>query len=91
MAGQFLPVLALFGLGLRRFSMSPAHLPEARAIFRHFTAEEAQALVRSLASLRTEGEVESLLRAAALEKGGPDAALFLPRGTVSSPVLGGSP
>ena len=79
MAGQFLPVLALFGLGLRRFSMSPVHLPEARAIFRHFTAEEATALMRSVASLRTEAEVESILRAAALEKAGAHAAPFLSR------------
>jgi len=79
MAGQYLSLLAMFGLGLRRFSMSPAHLPEAHAVFRHFTAEEASALMKSVALLRTHGEIEGLLRAAAQEKGGPDALPFLPR------------
>jgi phosphotransferase system enzyme I (PtsI) len=69
MAGQFLPALALFGLGLRRFSMSPMHVPEARAVFRQFTVEEAESLVKSVASLRTEREVEAILREAAREKG----------------------
>jgi phosphotransferase system enzyme I (PtsI) len=79
MAGQGLTVLALFGLGLRRFSMSPAHLPEARAVFRRFTAEEAEGLLKAAASLRTQDEVEEFLRAAALEKGGADALPFLVR------------
>jgi phosphotransferase system enzyme I (PtsI) len=79
MAGQFLPALALFGLGLRRFSMSPMHLPEARTVFRHFTAEEAASLVKSVASLRTEREVEAILREAAREKGVADVGSFLGR------------
>jgi len=77
MAGQGLTALALLGLGLRRFSMSPAHLPEARAILRSFSPEEAQGLVRAAASLRTHGEVEAFLRAAALEKSGAVSLPFL--------------
>jgi phosphotransferase system enzyme I (PtsI) len=79
MAGQLLSVLALYGAGLRRFSMSPAHLPEARTIFRHFSAEEADVLFRSVISLRSHAEVERILREVVLEKAGADAAPFLPR------------
>jgi phosphotransferase system enzyme I (PtsI) len=79
MAGEFLGALALFGLGLRRFSMSPAHLAAARTVFRLFAPAEAEALVKAVGSLRTQGEVEDFLRAAALEKGGADAAPFLHR------------
>jgi phosphotransferase system enzyme I (PtsI) len=77
MAGEFLSVLALLGLGLRRFSMSPARLAEARAIFRHFTPDEAAALLRSVEPATTEGEVKAILRAAAVERVGESANAFL--------------
>jgi len=79
MAGQLLPALALYGLGLQRFSMSPVHLPEARLIFRAFAPEEAAALLAGLPSWSTAGEVEGLLRAAASERCGSEAFPFLPR------------
>jgi len=77
MAGELLPVLALYGLGLRRFSMAPVRLAEARTIFRHFTPDEAAAVVRSVESATSESEVEALLKAAALERVGPGAHAFL--------------
>jgi len=77
MAGELLPVLALYGLGLRRFSMAPVRLAEARTIFRHFTPDEAAAVVRSVEAATSESEVEALLRAAALERVGPGAHAFL--------------
>jgi phosphoenolpyruvate-protein phosphotransferase (PTS system enzyme I) len=80
MAGQFLSVLALLGLGLRRFSMSPAHLAAARTIFRHFKPEEAEALQRSIEPSTTAKEVEAILRAAAFERVGEAAHAFLRHG-----------
>jgi phosphotransferase system enzyme I (PtsI) len=77
MAGELLPVLALYGLGLRRFSMAPVRLAEARTIFRHFTPDEAAAVVRSVEAATSEAEVEALLKAAALERVGPGAHSFL--------------
>jgi phosphotransferase system enzyme I (PtsI) len=77
MAGEFLSVLALLGLGLRRFSMSPAHLAEARTIFRHFKPDEAAALLQSVAPATTAREVETILRAAAFERVGAAAHSFL--------------
>ncbi|HET6164432.1 MAG TPA: phosphoenolpyruvate--protein phosphotransferase [Planctomycetota bacterium] len=77
MAGELLPVLALYGLGLRRFSMAPVRLAEARTIFRHFTPDEAAAVVRSVEAATSEAEVEALLKAAALERVGPGAHAFL--------------
>jgi phosphotransferase system enzyme I (PtsI) len=79
MAGQLLPALALYGLGLQRFSMSPVHLPEARLIFRAFAPDEAAALLAGLASWSTASEVETILRAAATERCGSEALPFLPR------------
>ena len=77
MAGELLPVLALYGLGLRRFSMAPVRLAEARTIFRHFTPDEAAAVVRSVEAATSEAEVEALLQTAALERVGPGAHAFL--------------
>jgi phosphotransferase system enzyme I (PtsI) len=80
MAGQFLSVLALLGLGLKRFSMSPAHMASARTILRHFTPEEAAALLKSIAPATTAREVEAVLRAAAFERVGEAAHAFLRHG-----------
>jgi phosphotransferase system enzyme I (PtsI) len=79
MAGELLSTLALYGLGLRRFSMSPVHLPEARLIFRSFAPEEAAALVEGVLGLPTAADVAALLKAATAERCGVDALAFLPR------------
>lgn len=79
MAGELLTTLALYGLGLRRFSMSPVHLPEARLIFRAFAPDEAQALVDGVLGLSAARDVEALLRAAVVERCGAAALPFLPR------------
>ncbi len=68
MAGEAFPVLALMGLGLRRFSMSPSHVPEARWIMEMFQPDEAAALVNHLLDLKTEAEVRSLLQQAVQER-----------------------
>lgn len=72
MAGQPLSVLALLGLGLRRFSMSPAHLPETRWVLPLFRPEEAEALLNAALTLKTEGEVVVLLRQALADRAGSD-------------------
>ncbi len=79
MAGEALSALALLGLGLKRFSMSPVHLPEVRTIFRHFTAADAGALMASLLHLDRAADVESLLRAAAGERCGQESLSIFPR------------
>ena len=79
MAGELLSTLALYGLGLRRFSMSPVHLPEARLVFKSFSEEEAAALLASVGSVDSAAAVESLLRAAVAERCGAAALPFLPR------------
>lgn len=79
MAGELLSTLALFGLGLRRFSMSPVHLPEARLVFRSFSAEDALALVDSVITVDSAAQVGALLRAAVAERCGAAALPFLPR------------
>jgi phosphoenolpyruvate-protein kinase (PTS system EI component) len=79
MAGELLSTLALYGLRLRRFSMSPVHLPEARLIFRSFAPEEAAALVEGVLGLPTAADVAALLKAATAERCGVDALAFLPR------------
>ena len=68
MAGQPYSTLALLGLGLRRFSMSPAHVPEASWVLDAFSADEAEQLTDALIRLRTEQEIRDLLQAAVEER-----------------------
>ncbi len=77
MAGEPMSALALLGLGLRRFSMSPAHVPEARWIFENYSLAEARALVSPLLAVRTEAEVEESLRRAIEDRSGPSGRVCL--------------
>jgi phosphotransferase system enzyme I (PtsI) len=77
MAGQPLCALALLGLGLRRFSMSPAHVPEARWILQLFSVEEAERIVQELLVLTTENEIDHGLRQAVEKRAGNVRLNFL--------------
>jgi phosphoenolpyruvate-protein phosphotransferase (PTS system enzyme I) len=61
MAGDPLLVLVLLGLGLRNLSMAPRQIPLVKSIVRACTLAEAESLVSTALSLRTESEVEELV------------------------------
>jgi phosphotransferase system enzyme I (PtsI) len=61
MAGDPLLVLVLLGLGLRNLSMAPRQIPLVKSIIRACTVAEAESLVNTALSLRTESEVEELV------------------------------
>jgi phosphoenolpyruvate-protein phosphotransferase len=61
MAGWPRCFLPLFGMGLRRLSMSPAFLPSMKEVVRHTTLETAQETARRVLTLRTAGEVRGYL------------------------------
>jgi phosphotransferase system enzyme I (PtsI) len=58
MAGDPLLCWVLLGLGLRDLSMAPRQVPLVKSIIRATRLTDAQALVQSVMSLRTEEEVE---------------------------------
>jgi phosphoenolpyruvate-protein phosphotransferase len=61
MAGWPRCFLPLFGLGLRRLSMSPAFVPSVKEVVRHTTREMAQAVSRRVLTMRTAGEIRGFL------------------------------
>jgi len=63
MAGQPRSVLTLFGMGLRRFSMSPAFLPTIKALLASVTTAEAERFSHQVLQLKTSEEIRSYLTA----------------------------
>jgi phosphoenolpyruvate-protein kinase (PTS system EI component) len=61
MAGWPRCFLPLFGMGLRRLSMSPAFVPSLKELVRHTTLAEAQKIARRVLSMRTVGEIRGFL------------------------------
>jgi phosphotransferase system enzyme I (PtsI) len=61
MAGQPRAVLALFGLGLRRFSMSPAFVPTIKALLNSVTIAQAERFAHQVLQLKTSEEIRSYL------------------------------
>lgn len=61
MAGEPLCLLPLLGLGLRRFSMSPALVPPVRELVRRSSLPKAQAVAARVLRLRTAGEIRDYL------------------------------
>jgi phosphoenolpyruvate-protein phosphotransferase len=61
MAGRPRCFLPLFGMGLRRLSMSPAFIPSLKEVIRHTSLEKAQAIVQRVLRMRTVGEVRGYL------------------------------
>jgi phosphoenolpyruvate-protein phosphotransferase (PTS system enzyme I) len=61
MAGWPRCFLPLFGMGLRRLSMSPAFVPSLKELVRHTTLAEAQKIARRVLAMRTVGEIRGFL------------------------------
>ncbi len=63
MAGQPRSVLVLFGMGLRRFSMSPAFVPTIKALLASVTTAQAERFAHQVLQLKTNEEIRSYLNA----------------------------
>ena len=63
MAGQPQAFVLLLGMGLTRFSMSPALIPTIKELASHLTIPMAQSLLKDAMKLKTTQKVKSLLNA----------------------------
>jgi phosphoenolpyruvate-protein phosphotransferase len=61
MAGWPRCFLPLFGMGLRRLSMSPAFVPSIKEVVRHTTLEMAQVVAQRVLAMHTVGEIRGYL------------------------------
>jgi phosphoenolpyruvate-protein phosphotransferase len=61
MAGQPRSVLTLFGMGLRRFSMSPAFIPTIKALLNSVTTPTAERFAHHVLQLKTSDEIRAYL------------------------------
>jgi phosphotransferase system enzyme I (PtsI) len=61
MAGQPRSVLVLFGMGLRRFSMSPAFVPTIKALLAAVTTAQAERFAHQVLQLKTSEEIRTYL------------------------------
>jgi phosphoenolpyruvate-protein phosphotransferase len=61
MAGWPRCFLPLFGMGLRRLSMSPAFVPSIKEVVRHTTLEMARGVTQRILSMHTVGEIRGYL------------------------------
>jgi phosphoenolpyruvate-protein kinase (PTS system EI component) len=61
MAGRPRCFLPLFGMGLNRFSMSPAFVPSIKEALRHTTQTAAQEIGQRVLNMSTVGEVRGYL------------------------------
>src|SRR5262249_9621752 len=63
MAGQPRSVLVLLGMGLRRFSMSPAFIPAVKALLASVTTAQAERFAHHVLQLTTNEEIRTYLTA----------------------------
>jgi phosphoenolpyruvate-protein phosphotransferase len=63
MAGWPRCFLPLFGMGLRRLSMSPAFVPSIKEVARHTTLEMARSVAQRVLTMHTVGEIRGYLTA----------------------------
>jgi phosphoenolpyruvate-protein phosphotransferase (PTS system enzyme I) len=63
MAGQPRSVLVLFGMGLRRFSMSPAFIPTVKELLSSVTTAQSERFAHHVLQLSTSEEIRSYLTA----------------------------
>jgi len=63
MAGQPRSVLVLFGMGLRRFSMSPGFIPTIKELLSSVTAPQAERFAHHVLQLSTSEEIRTYLTA----------------------------
>jgi len=67
MAGQPRSVLVLLGLGLRRFSMSPAFVPTIKSLLSSVTTAQAERFAHQVLQLKTRDEIRGYLTERLLE------------------------
>jgi phosphotransferase system enzyme I (PtsI) len=67
MAGQPRSVLVLFGMGLRRFSMSPAFVPMIKALLSSVSTAQAERFAHHVLQLKTSEEIRTYLASRLLE------------------------
>jgi phosphotransferase system enzyme I (PtsI) len=75
MAGTPKAFVLLLGMGLRRFSMSPAFIPSIKQLASQISVHEAQQLVQSVMNLKTTSQVKKFM-ARQLERIAPNLALL---------------
>ena len=63
MAGRPRCFLPLFGMGLRRLSMSPAFVPSLKEVLRHTSEASARDIAERVLRMKTVGEVRGYLTA----------------------------
>jgi phosphoenolpyruvate-protein phosphotransferase (PTS system enzyme I) len=61
MAGRPRCFLPLFGMGLRKLSMSPGFVPTIKEVLRHTTLAEAEALTQRVLRMSTVAEIRNYL------------------------------
>jgi phosphotransferase system enzyme I (PtsI) len=61
MAGQPRSVLALFGMGLRRFSMSPAFVPMIKSLLASVSTAEAERFAHQVLQQKTSEDIKTYL------------------------------
>jgi phosphotransferase system enzyme I (PtsI) len=61
MAGQPRSVLVLFGMGLRKFSMSPAFVPTIKALLSRVSTAQAERFAHQVLQLKTSEEIRKYL------------------------------
>lgn len=75
MAGTPSAFVVLLGMGLRRFSMSPAFVPTIKQLASEVTVEEAEQIVNSLMTFKTTAQVKKFLRRS-IEQLAPDLKIL---------------
>lgn len=75
MAGQPKAFLLLLGMGLRRFSMSPAFVPSIKQLASQITIQDAEHILDSVMKLKTTAQVKKYM-ARQLEQIAPNLALL---------------
>jgi phosphoenolpyruvate-protein kinase (PTS system EI component) len=75
MAGQPRSVLTLFGMGLRRFSMSPAFIPTIKALLASVSTSQAERFAHHVLQLKTSDEIRAYLTGR-LQETSKDLELF---------------
>jgi phosphoenolpyruvate-protein kinase (PTS system EI component) len=63
MAGEPLGALAMFGLGLRKFSMGASSIGRVKRTLSLFTREETEEIAKTVQNLHTQAEVIAFLEA----------------------------
>ncbi len=75
MAGQPRAFLLLLGMGLRRFSMSPAFVPSIKQLASQISVEEAEGIVASVMKFKTTAQVKRFM-ARQIEQVAPNLAML---------------